>query len=206
MNGQAHTKHLNWLERYAPWLLIGAGLLGTFASLMLSIEEIDHLKHPAAKLACDLNPIIGCGANMDVWQGHVFFGVPNELFGLITFVVVATVGVAILAGATFKRWFWLGLQGGLLFGVTFVHWFMFQSLLVIKHLCPYCMLTWFAVIVCFWYILLYGIRAEHIRLHGSLARINRFIQQHRADILVFWLLSIVTLILWRFWYYWQTLI
>lgn len=189
-----------------PYILIVTGVVGGFASLMLTLEEFQHLKHPGTALNCDLNPIIGCGANMDAWQGHVFFGIPNEVFGLISFVVLVTVGAGILAGAKFRRWFWIGLQAGLLFGLLFVHWFIFQSIFVIKHLCPYCMLTWLAIIVGGWYLILYGIRAEHIHVHGSLAKANRFIQKHHADIVIVWLLTIVALIVYQFWYYWQTLL
>lgn len=203
---QAHPHHLNWLERYVPYILIAMGLLGSFASLMLTIEEFQHLKHPSAALGCDLNPVINCGSNMDVWQGHVFFGIPNEILGLISFVVLITVGAGILAGAKFRRWFWICLQVGILFGMLFVHWFMFQSFFILKHLCPYCMLTWLAIIVGGWYLILYGIRAEHVRLHGSLAKVNHFVQKHHADIVILWLLVIIGIITYRFWYYWQTLL
>lgn len=201
MVSQAHPGHLRWLERFVPYILIGSGIIGAFASLMLSVEEIYHLKHPMAQLGCDLNPIIGCGANLDAWQGHVFFGVPNQFFGLAAFVVMITIGAAILAGAKFKRWFWLSLQAGLLFGLLFVQWFIFESIFVLQHLCPYCMITWVATITGFWYLTLYAIRAEHIRLRGRLARLNSFAQRHHADILVIWFLVILAVILKHFWYY-----
>lgn len=198
---QAHPSHLRWLERFVPYILIGSGILGSFSSLMLAVEEIQHLKFPAAKLGCDLNPIVGCGANLDTWQGHVFFGVPNQFFGLAVFVIMITIGAAILAGAKFRRWFWISLQAGLLFGLLFAHWFIYESIFVIGHLCPYCIVTWVATITGFWYLTLYSIRAEHIRLHGRLARINSFVQRHHADILVVWLLAILSIILKHFWYY-----
>ena len=202
---QSHPKYLQWLERFVPYILIAAGTLGSFSSFMLAVEEIQHLKHPAAKLGCDLNPIIGCGANMNTWQGHVFFGVPNEFLGLVVFVVMITIGAGILAGAKFRRWFWVALQAGLFFGLIFVHWFIYESIFVLGHLCPYCMVTWVATITGFWYLTLYSIRAEHIRLHGKLARVNAFIQRHHADILVIWLLIIAAIILKHFWYYFGTL-
>ncbi|MCA9327540.1 vitamin K epoxide reductase family protein [Candidatus Saccharibacteria bacterium] len=203
---QAHPEHLSWLEKHVPTILIGSGLVGVFASLMLSIEEIEHLKHPAAKLGCDLNPIVGCGSIIDAWQGHALLGVPNQLWGLAIFAAVTTIGFTILAGATMKRWFWVSLQAGMTVGMLFVLWFMSQSLFVLKHLCPYCMLTWAAMLPAFWYITLYAIRAEHLKLHGNLAKINHFAQKHHADILASAYLLIFVAIVWRFWYYWQTLI
>lgn len=203
---QAHPQHLSWLEKHVPSILIGSGLVGLFASFMLSIEEIQYLKNPAEKLGCDLNPIVGCGTILDAWQGHALLGVPNQLWGIAVFSVVTTIGVSILAGATFKRWFWVGLQAGMTLGLLFVLWFLGQSLFVLEHLCPYCMLTWAAILPAFWYITLYAIRAEHLKLHGSLAKANHFAQKHHADILLAAYLAIVGAILWRFWYYWQTLL
>jgi uncharacterized membrane protein len=203
---QAHPAHLNWLEKNVPWILITSGSLGLFASLMLSVEEIAHLKNPAQQLGCDLNPIIGCGNILDTWQGHALLSVPNQFWGVAVFAVVITIGFAILAGARLKRWFWLGLQAGMLFGFLFIVWFMWQSIFVLKHLCPYCMLTWAAILPAFWYTTLYCIRAEHLRLHGSLARVNHFAQKHHADILISMYLTVIGLIVWRFWYYWQTVL
>lgn len=194
------------LEKWAPWILAIGGGIGVLASLGLSIEEFLYLKNPGTKLGCDINPIIGCGQILETWQGHALFGVPNQFFGAIAFTVIAMVGVAILAGATYKKWFWQAVHASLFFGVVFVHWFIFQSLVVLKHLCPFCMVTWVTTIVTFWYILLYGIRREHLRLHGSVRRIVLFAQKYHLEIVVTWLLTIVALIVWRFWYYWQTLL
>ncbi|PID99501.1 Vitamin K epoxide reductase [Candidatus Saccharibacteria bacterium] len=203
---QAHPEHMNWLTQHIPWILIGSGSLGLFASMMLSLEELEHLKNPTAQLGCDLNPIIGCGSILDTWQGHAILGVPNQFWGLAAFAVVVTIGFAILAGARLKRWFWLGLQIGLVFGLLFVLWFMWQSIFVLNHLCPYCMLTWVATLPAFWYTTLHCIRAEHLHLRGRLARTNRFAQKHHADILLSAYLIIVGVILVRFWYYWETLL
>ncbi len=203
---QKHPKRLTWLERYVPWLLIGSGFVGLAASFLLALEEFHHLKHPGAALGCDLNPIVSCGPAMDVWQGHALLGIPNQFLGIITFSVMLAIGVSLLAGAKFRRWFWLGLQAGMFAGLIFVHWFIYQSLWVLEHLCPYCMVTWVATIVGFWYIFLYGLRAEHLRLRGKSLRLNLWLQQHHADILAFWFLAIIALIAWKFWYYWQTVL
>lgn len=194
------------LERWAPWILTIGGGIGVLASLALSIEEFIHIKNPSSQLGCDINPIIGCGDILDTWQGHALFGIPNQFLGAIVFTVIATVGISLLAGAKYKRWFWQFVHGGLFMGVLFVHWFMFESLFVLKHLCPYCMVTWVTTIVTFWYIFLYGIRMEHLPLHGSLRKLNNFAQRRHLEIVISWLLLIVVGIIWRFWYYWQTVI
>ncbi|MBP9852798.1 MAG: hypothetical protein QG629_260 [Patescibacteria group bacterium] len=200
------TLRASRLERWAPWILTVGGGIGVLASLGLSIEEFKHLKNPSAPLGCDINPIIGCGSILDTWQGHALLGIPNQFLGAIAFTVIATIGVSLLAGAHYKKWFWQLVHLSLLAGVIFVHWFIFQSLFVLKHLCPFCMATWVTTIVTFWYILLYGLRKEHLRLHGSLARLVKFAQKYHLEIAVSWLLLIIIAIAWRFWYYWQTLI
>jgi hypothetical protein len=68
------------------------------------------------------------------------------------------------------------------------------------------MVTWVATIVGFWYIFLYGLRAEHFRLRGRWNKAVLFVQKHHADILAFWFLVIIALILNHFWYYWQTVL
>ena len=192
---------LGWMERFVPWLLTICGVIGAFAALMLSIEEFHHIKHPGAQLACDISPIIGCGSAMDTWQGHVFFGVPNQFFGLAMFSAILTIGVALLAGARFKRWFWLGLQAGLTGGMIYTLWFIYQSVFVLKHLCPYCMIIWVVTFTAFWYTMLYGLKNEHLTLPTKYQRAVAFLQRHHFDLLALSFFAVIALILWRFWYY-----
>jgi len=171
---------------------------------MLTYEKISLLKHPASPLSCDLNPIVACGPVINKPQASAF-GFPNPFIGLVGFSVVATIGAAMLAGATFKRWFWLGLQAGTVFGVGFITWLQFQSIFRIAALCPYCMVVWAITIPIFWYTLLYNLREGHIKLPKKYAKIGAFLQRHHADLLVVWYLAIIGVILHHFWYYWSTL-
>jgi hypothetical protein len=134
------------------------------------------------------------------------FGFPNMIMGLIGFSIVTTVGMALIAGAKFKRWFWLGLQAGTIFGVLFVHWLFYQSVYVIGALCPYCMVVWAVTIPIFLYTTFYNIRAGHIKIPEKLKKYSDFKQRHHGDILILWYLAIIALILNRFWYYWSSLI
>jgi len=130
------------------------------------------------------------------------FGFPNTFIGLAGFAIIATTGVVLLAGAgKLKRWYWRGMQAGLTFGVLFVHWLFYQSVYNIGSLCPYCMVVWVATITLFWYVTLYNLEVEHIRLGVAAAGPIAFMRRHHLDILVFWLLAIGALILSHFWYY-----
>lgn len=193
------------LKNIFPWLLVVGGLIGLLSAIILTIEKVHLLKNPSATLACDLNPIIACGSVINTPQASAF-GFPNPLIGIAGFAIVLTVGMALLAGAAFKRWFWIGLQLGTLFGAAFVTWLQYQSIYSIGALCPYCMVVWVVTIAFFVYTLVYNIRERHMVLPARLGAIGRFISKYHVEILVSWYLLIVLAILEHFWYYWSTVI
>lgn len=199
------AKAKDWTLSKYPWLLLIGGLTGLFSAIILTLEKIKLLKDPEAVLGCDLNPIIACGSVINTPQAEAF-GFPNPIIGIVGFSVVALIGGAILAEASFKRWFWLGLQFGVVFAVGFVHWLMFQSIFRINALCPYCMVVWSVTIPIFWYTTLYNLKAGYIKTPKQLQKIVVFAQKHHADILFIWYLAIIGVILNHFWYYWKTVI
>ena len=75
------------------------------------------------------------------------FGFPNPMLGLVAYGVVICVGMGLLAGARFPRWYWLTFNAGTLFGVGFCTWLQYQSLYDINSLCLWCCLAWVATIV-----------------------------------------------------------
>jgi uncharacterized membrane protein len=192
-------------DRFLPWLLVIGGFLGLIAAFVLTMEKFTLLQNPAYQPSCNLNPVLSCGSVIRTPQASAF-GFPNPIIGLVSYGVVITVGMALLAGAIFKRWFWIGLQLGTLFGVSFVHWLAFQSIYRINALCVYCMVVWTVTIPMFWYTLLYNLRHGHIKTPLSLEKVVTFAQKHHLDILVTWYLLFILAILTHFWYYWQTLI
>lgn len=198
-------KTVRTLKQTLPYILLIGGAIGVLSAGILLVEKIQLLTHPDSRLACDLNPIVACGSVIDTPQASAF-GFPNPIIGLVGFGVVAAIGAALLAGATFRRWFWLGLQVGVIFGIGFVTWLQFQSLYRIGALCPFCMVVWSVMIPIFWYTTLYNLREGHIRIGQKLQRASVFLQRHHADILLLWYLVILGAILERFWYYWKTLL
>ncbi len=193
------------LQRALPYLLVIGGIIGVLAAGILTLEKINLLKHPTAILSCDLNPIVACGPVINTKQASAF-GFPNPFVGLVGFSVVATIGMAMLAGATFRRWFWLGLQAGTLFGVGFVSWLQFESIFRIHALCPYCMVVWMVTIPIFLYTLLYNLREKNIKLPRKYDGFIEFLQKNHGNILLVWYLVIIGVILHQFWYYWSTLL
>jgi uncharacterized membrane protein len=194
----------NW-SRNLAWLFIIGGLIVTWAALMLSIEVFNRLKNPAYVPICNLNPVLSCTSVADSSQAHVF-GFPNYFLGLAGYAAVATVGVAMLAGATFKRWFWKMVQAGITLAFAFMTFLQFQSLYRIGALCLFCMVLWTFTWPLFWYTTLYNLRKGNLRTPKSLQGLTNFALRYHAEILTSWYLLIVGLILKRFWYYWSSLI
>ena len=193
------------LKHVYPYILLIGGFIGVISAAILTYDKIELLSHPAKSLACDLNPIVACGSVINTHQAAAF-GFPNPFLGLIGFSVVATTGAAILAGAKFKRWYWLGLQAGVTFAIAFCFWLQYQSLYEIGALCPYCMVVWAVTIPIFFYTTLYNLREKHLKTPKKLQKTVDFIQAHQGDILVLWYVTLIALIIKRFWYYWSTLI
>jgi uncharacterized membrane protein len=138
-----------------PILLILTGALGWFAAFNLVLDKIALLKDPEAALSCNFSLLVQCGKNLDSWQGEVFFGVPNPIWGLGGFVAPIAVGVAILAGARFARWFWIAFAVGVTGALAFCIWLMSQSFFSLGTLCPWCMLVWAVTIPLFWTVWLH---------------------------------------------------
>lgn len=193
---QPLSKILRWL----PFVLIVCGIIGTIASIAITVEKFDLLKNPHYQPVCDLNPIISCGNVMKSEQANAF-GFMNTYIGLVGFPVVITIGMGMLAGARFKRWFWLGLQFGLTLGVAFAYWLLFESVYRIRSLCPWCLSVDVAITTAWWYTTLFVFYNGFLQLPARYKPAGAFIKKHHADIIVFWFVIVTVLILQHFWYY-----
>jgi len=145
---------------FAIFLII-AGALGLLAAFELSIEKILTLSNPDYVPNCNVGVLVGCSVNLASNQGSVF-GFPNPFIGLMAWPVVITIAVALLAGAVFARWFWIGFNVGVAGALVFVGWLIAQSIYVLDVLCPWCMLTWAVTIPVFWAVTLHNLRTGQI--------------------------------------------
>lgn len=184
----------------AWWLLIG-GAIGLVASLTLTVEKLRLLRNPSYVPSCNLNPILSCGSVMVTPEASIM-GVPNTLLGVVGFTVVIVTGVLALTKVALPQWYWAGLTAGILGGVAFVHWLIFQSLYRIGALCPYCVVVW-AVTVS----LLVVLASVAVRpVLGQAGTAVRLLHHWRWSIAVLWLTAVFLLIMVRFWDYWSTLL
>ncbi|MBO1417149.1 vitamin K epoxide reductase family protein [Streptomyces sp. FH025] len=205
MTASAPAARTHGASRPFAWLLLIGGAVGLFASAVLTLDKIRLLKDPSYVPSCNINPIISCGSIMRSDQAEAF-GFPNSLIGLVGFGVVIAIGAGLLAGATYRRWFWLGLQAGTVFGIGFVSWLMYQALYRIGALCPYCMVVWAAMIPLFWYTTLHNLRSGVIPVGRGLRPVVREAARYHWVVPALWCAVIALLVLNRFWYYWSTLI
>ena len=150
--------------------LIVLGAFGLLAAWELSLEKVLTLADPGHIPNCNVGVLVGCSTNLASWQGSVF-GFPNPFIGMMAWPVVITVGVALLAGATFSRWFWIGFNVGVAGALVFVGWLIFQSIYVLDVLCPWCMLTWAVTIPTFWLVTLHNLRSGHIPASARVQRL-----------------------------------
>ncbi|WP_017539673.1 vitamin K epoxide reductase family protein [Nocardiopsis halophila] len=187
--------------RALPWVLAVGGAVGLLAAFALAIEKINSLADSDYVPTCSVNPVISCGTVMDTPTAEVF-GFPNPLLGIACFAVVTAVGMALLSGASFRPWFWWGLQGGVLFGIGFVHYLIFQSLYRISALCPYCMVVWAVMIPIFVYTTLDNVRTGRIPLPAGVRSAARVLIRNHTVVVTVWFLLVIAAIAQAFWSFW----
>lgn len=119
--------------------MIVSGVIGLFASFVLSIEAWRLAANSSATFSCDVNSRLSCSTVALTWQAHVL-GFPNAFLGIMFESVVLAVSVATLAGVRFPRWFMLCVEALYCVALLFALWLFSQSFFVIRALCPWCLL------------------------------------------------------------------
>jgi len=164
----------------AVWLVV-AGAVGGLAAFTLSWDKVKLLENPNAHFLCSINVFVSCGSVMKTPQASEF-GFPNSFLGVAGFAIVLAIGMGLLAGAAFHRWFWLGLQVGVIGGIALICWLIDQSLYHIGALCPYCMVVWTVMIPTFFAVTAYNLRSGNLGPAG--VRPGRALTRHLGPVLV----------------------
>lgn len=192
-------------SRRLGWGLLVGGSIGLVAAFVLVVEKIALLRDSEYVPTCSINPVLNCGSIMQTAQAEAF-GFPNPLIGVASFPVLMATGAALLAGAALRRWYWWGLQAGVIFGAVFVGWLIVQSLYRIGALCPYCMVVWAVVIPTFIGVTAHNLGSGVFGARVARSTVVRRIQDAQILMLTLVVLLILGLILERFWTYWVTLV
>lgn len=153
-----------------PLFLILGSTIGFFAAFRLTVDKVGIYVDPSAPLSCNLSYLVQCGVNLRSWQGSLF-GFPNPLLGVGGWIAPLAVGIMLLAGLKFSRWFWITLNIGVTGALALVIWLISQSIFVLGTLCPWCMVTWAVTIPTFWLITFYNLKVGNIPTPRSLSKI-----------------------------------
>ncbi len=188
--------HLPSPPSWLGWVFLLGGVIGLICSVIIMSEKLMIMENPDYVTSCDLNEVISCGSVMRSGQASVF-GLPNPLFGIAGFAAVALMGAGILAGARFKGWFWFFTEIGLLLGTLFSLWLAYQSMFVIRALCPYCMVVWSVTIIMFVTVTAWNIKT----FSGSTSGMVRAIYKYQWLIALVWLALIAATAAWQFRFY-----
>jgi uncharacterized membrane protein len=146
--------------------LIVASVGGFFAAFRLTVDKVGTYVNPSVAPSCNVSPLVQCGENLNSWQGSLF-GFPNPLLGIGGWIAVLMVGIMLLAGLRFRRWFWIAFNVGVAGALALVIWLILQSIFGLGTLCPWCMATWFVTIPVFWAVTLYNLKSGNIPLPDS---------------------------------------
>ena len=125
-------------QNLAAFIMLAGSVLGLLASFMLSIEALILAKNSHAVLSCDLSSVLSCSTVANHWSATIL-GFPNSFIGVMTLPVMVTIGVALLAGTKFPRWFMQAAQAGAFIGMIFAIWMFYMSYVEIGVLCPWCL-------------------------------------------------------------------
>lgn len=187
-------------SRAFAWMLVITGAAGLLAAWVITLDKFKLLEDPDFVPGCSLNPVVACGNIMKSEQAAAF-GFPNPMLGLVTYAVVIGVGVSLLAGARFPRWYWLTFNAGTLFGVGFCTWLQYQSLYNINSLCLWCCLAWVATIIMFWYVTVHNVREGFLPAPRA---VRSFVGEFAWVLPVLHIGIIGMLILTRWWEFWTS--
>ncbi|OLZ65839.1 hypothetical protein AV521_30820 [Streptomyces sp. IMTB 2501] len=181
-------------------LLVLTGAAGLLAAWVITLDKFKLLQNPNYTPGCSLNPVVSCGSVMKSAQAAVF-GFPNPMLGLVAYGIVICVGVSLLTGAAFPRWYWLVFGAGCLFGVGFVSWLQFESLYRINALCLWCALAWVATILMFWCVTSFAVRHRFLPVPGPL---RAFFAEFTWVLPPLHIAVVGMLILTRWWDFWTS--
>ena len=133
------------------------------AAFTLSVEKLEILKNPDAKLSCSINVVLNCASVMKTPQASVF-GFPNSYLGIMGFAIVTAVAMGGLMGNKFSKSYLATAQVFYGLGLIFAYWLFFQSVYVIQVLCPWCLVVTVSTTIIFETLLRYNLRENSFGL------------------------------------------
>lgn len=185
--------------------LLVLSIFGLTASFTLTYDTIEKIKNPDFNPACNISPIVSCGKALASSQSELL-GIPNPIYGIVAFTALLTLAVTLIAGAKYKRWFWMVVEGVGLAGLSGALYLFFFSMYSLGSICPWCLLVWVTTIAVFWYITTYLVATGLLAGRGASHRIADLWEKYAVPTLIVWYLALVVIVFLRFSEYWLSLI
>jgi len=154
-------------HRFTLIEMLISSVLSLYAAFVLSVDAIKLASDPYTELSCNISSKISCATVGLSWQAQAL-GFPNAFLGLIFEPIVITLGVAMLAGVRFPRWFMLGAQALYTIAIAFAYWLFLQAYFVIGALCPWCLLVTVTTTLVFASLTRINILDGNLRFPGSM--------------------------------------
>lgn len=175
------------------------GIIGFLAAFTLSIEKLELLQHPDAKLSCSLNVVLNCASVMKTPQATVF-GFPNSYLGIMGFAIVIAVAMGGLLGVRYSRSYLLIAKFFYGLGLIFAYWLFFQSVYVIQVLCPWCLLVTLSTTLVFYTIDYLNLRQNNFGLSKETNKKVQTFLDKGYDKLIYatWIVLLVALVFLKF--------
>lgn len=187
--GMKHIKRQRWLSVG----LLTLGGIGLLASIVLTVETVKVMQDPGYAPSCSVNPIFNCASVMKSDQAAVF-GIPNPVFGMLGFGALMAMSILLLVDVRLYRWMWYCALAVAAIGVVFVHYLIFESLFVLRTICPWCFVVWLTVMGIAWTTVRYVVEARYI----TNAKWVKYVKQYSLLTLAVWCVCLLVLILWQF--------
>ena len=182
--------------------LLLCSLIGITASGILTIDKIRLLENPNFSPTCNLSPIVSCISAISSLQSEILH-IPNSLFGLVAFSILAFVSVLLLMRTALPKRIWQLLLCMAVAGFLFVNYLILQSTLVLHVICPWCFTVWLTTP-----LILFLLSKAYDNTHTP--RTDRsWIMKFRLNwgvfLLVLWYVALFFLLLIEFRDYWLSL-
>jgi uncharacterized membrane protein len=188
------------LKQAYPYIVVIGGVLGLIASLILSRDTLSIAQNRHYIPSCNLNPVLSCG-NVINAPGDKILGIPYPFYGIGVFAVLIGAGAGLLAGAKYKKWYWVTFQSLMTLGTIGAYLLLIKSIYTIHSLCPFCLSVDVVTTTLFWYTTLYNFENIFRLSDNSSKRVFKWSRKHHLDLLIFWFLIVIGFILNHFWYY-----
>ena len=188
------------------YVLLGTGIYGLVASLVLTRDAFELLKNPDFVPPCSINPILSCLSAMGSAQAEVL-GLPNSVYGIMAYTSLLVVTAFLLFGGAVPRIIWHLMLLAASAGTAFMLYLFTVSVFVLHVICPWCFGIWVTTPVLF-----VAVAALHTRL-GFTARLPKPLRtaiagvaRYSRELVLSWTVLLAGILAYNFWDYWSTLL